>query len=83
MQDPTADSIQEDVTSRDELIETQDRGTTWVKDEMDLSFVDEIVAYARRSATRIEQITVTTRFDDDLPLLMKSLEAAREQRWTG
>jgi O-acetyl-ADP-ribose deacetylase len=46
------------------------------------TLVDEIVAYVRRSVSRIEQITLTTRFVDDLPLVLQTLYSAREQRWT-
>jgi O-acetyl-ADP-ribose deacetylase (regulator of RNase III) len=46
------------------------------------SIVDEIVAHARRSSTRLEQLTVTARFEDDLPIVASVLAQARERRWT-
>lgn len=45
--------------------------------------VDEVVAHARRSTTRIEQLTIAARFEDDLPILADVLERTREHRWTG
>lgn len=45
--------------------------------------VDEAVAHARRSTTRIEQLIITTRFEDDLPILADVLDRTREHRWTG
>lgn len=45
--------------------------------------VDEAVAHARRSTTRIEQLIITARFEDDLPILAGVLERSREHRWTG
>ena len=60
MQDSTANPIQEDFTPRDELIETQGKGTAWVKDEMDLSFVDEIrhrsVFFMTNTPTMLESL---------------------------
>lgn len=47
------------------------------------ALVDESVAHARRSTTRIEQLTITARFEDDLPLVAESLARMREHRWTG
>lgn len=45
--------------------------------------VDEAVAHARRSTTRIEQLIIAARFEDDLPILAGVLEETREHRWTG
>lgn len=45
--------------------------------------VDEVVAHARRSTTRIEQLIIAARFEDDLPILADVLERTREHRWTG
>lgn len=45
--------------------------------------LDEVVAHARRSTTRIEQLTIATRFEDDLPIVAEVLAQAREHRWTG
>lgn len=45
--------------------------------------VDEAVAHARRSTTRIEQLIIVARFEDDLPILADVLERTREHRWTG
>lgn len=47
------------------------------------TLVDESVAHARRSTTHIEQLTITARFEDDLPILAKVLAHMRERRWTG
>lgn len=45
--------------------------------------VDESVAHARRSTTRVEQLTIAARFEDDLPILAEALAQMRERRWTG
>lgn len=45
--------------------------------------IDESVAHARRSTTRIEQLTIVTRFEDDLPIMADVLAQTRELRWTG
>ena len=45
--------------------------------------VDEVVAHARRSSTHIEQLTIASRFEDDLPIVAGALAQAREHRWTG
>ena len=45
--------------------------------------VDESVAHARRSTTRIEQLTIAARFEDDLPIVADVLAHMRERRWTG
>lgn len=47
------------------------------------ALVDESVAHARRSTTRIEQLIITARFEDDLPLVAETLTRMREHRWTG
>jgi O-acetyl-ADP-ribose deacetylase (regulator of RNase III) len=47
------------------------------------ALVDESVAHARRSTTRIEQLTITARFEDDLPIVADVLAQMRERRWTG
>ncbi len=47
------------------------------------ALVDESVAHARRSTTRIEQLMITARFEDDLPILANVLAQMRERRWTG
>jgi O-acetyl-ADP-ribose deacetylase (regulator of RNase III) len=47
------------------------------------ALVDESVAHARRSTTRIEQLTIAARFEDDLPILAEVLAHMRERRWTG
>jgi O-acetyl-ADP-ribose deacetylase (regulator of RNase III) len=47
------------------------------------ALVDESVAHARRSTTRIEQLTITTRFEDELPIVAEMLAQMREHRWTG
>lgn len=47
------------------------------------AIVDELVAYARRSSTRIEQLTIAARFEDDLPIVAQVLAQMREHRWTG
>jgi O-acetyl-ADP-ribose deacetylase (regulator of RNase III) len=46
------------------------------------ALVDEVVAHARRS-TRIEQLTIAARFEDDLPIVAEVLARTRERRWTG
>lgn len=56
------------VDARTQMIETQ---------------VDEAVAHARRSTTRIEQLTIAARFEDDLPIVADVLARTREHRWTG
>ena len=45
--------------------------------------VDEAVAHTRRSTTRIEQLTIAARFEDDLPIVADVLARTRERRWTG
>ena len=47
------------------------------------TLVDESVAHARRSTTRIEQLTIAARFEDDLPIVADMLAHMRERRWTG
>jgi O-acetyl-ADP-ribose deacetylase (regulator of RNase III) len=47
------------------------------------ALIDESVAHARRSTTRIEQLTITARFEDDLPIMADVLAQVREHRWTG
>lgn len=46
------------------------------------ALVDEAVAHARRS-TRIEQLIIAARFEDDLPIVAEVLARTRERRWTG
>jgi O-acetyl-ADP-ribose deacetylase len=46
------------------------------------ALVDEVVAHARRS-TRIDQLTIAARFEDDLPIVAEVLARSRERRWTG
>jgi O-acetyl-ADP-ribose deacetylase (regulator of RNase III) len=50
--------------------------------QMIAALVDEVVAHARRS-TRIEQLTIAARFEDDLPIVAEVLARTRERRWTG
>jgi len=47
------------------------------------AIIDESVAHARRSTTRVEQLIITARFEDDLPILADVLAQMRERRWTG
>lgn len=47
------------------------------------AIIDESVAHARRSTTRVEQLIITARFEDDLPILADALAQMRERRWTG
>jgi O-acetyl-ADP-ribose deacetylase (regulator of RNase III) len=47
------------------------------------ALVDESVAHARRSTTRIEQLIIAARFEDDLPIVADMLAQTRERRWTG
>lgn len=57
--------------------------TPEVRTQMIEAQVDESVAHARRSTTRIEQLIIAARFEDDLPILAGVLERTREHRWTG
>lgn len=54
-----------------------------IRTQMIEAQVDEAVAHARRSTTRIEQLIISARFEDDLPILADVLERTREHRWTG
>jgi O-acetyl-ADP-ribose deacetylase (regulator of RNase III) len=45
--------------------------------------LDEAVAHTRRSTTRIEQLIIAARFEDDLPIVSDVLARTRERRWTG
>lgn len=45
--------------------------------------LDEAVAHTRRSTTRIEQLIIAARFEDDLPIVADALARTRERRWTG
>ncbi|MCO5222435.1 MAG: macro domain-containing protein [Thermomicrobiales bacterium] len=47
------------------------------------ALIDETVAHTRRSTTRIEQLTIAARFEDDLPIVANLLAQMREHRWTG
>jgi O-acetyl-ADP-ribose deacetylase len=46
------------------------------------AIVDEIVAHVRRGGTRLEQIVLTARFNDDVELLERALSRARQRSWT-
>lgn len=45
--------------------------------------LDEAVAHTRRSTTRVEQLIIAARFEDDLPIVADVLARTRERRWTG
>jgi O-acetyl-ADP-ribose deacetylase (regulator of RNase III) len=61
-------SADDSVEARSQMIEAQ---------------VDEAVAHTRRSTTRIEQLVIAARFEDDLPIVADMLARTRERRWTG
>lgn len=47
------------------------------------ALVDEAVAHTRRSTTRIEQLIIVARFEDDLPIVADMLARTRERRGIG
>jgi O-acetyl-ADP-ribose deacetylase (regulator of RNase III) len=56
--------------------------TVEARTQMIEALVDEAVSHARRS-TRIDQLTIAARFEDDLPIVAEVLARTRERRWTG
>jgi O-acetyl-ADP-ribose deacetylase (regulator of RNase III) len=61
-------SADDSVDARTQMIEAQ---------------LDEAVAHTRRSTTRVEQLIIVARFEDDLPIVADVLARTRERRWTG
>lgn len=51
--------------------------------QMIAALIDESVAHARRSTTRVEQLVITARFEDELPIAADVMARMRERRWTG
>jgi O-acetyl-ADP-ribose deacetylase (regulator of RNase III) len=46
------------------------------------AIVEELVAHIRRGGSRLEDVIVVSRFEDDLAIIVDSLTRARQRSWT-